>query len=964
MILSKTFVLVAISLLLLGCSNQNGNNSEPLPHEHTFSNYWAYSNDGHWHPATCGYDVISDYASHTFGEWVFDYEPTEYSSGLKHRTCIYCRYQEEESVDPVPHVHVPFVDEGCNKHEPTCVSDGYYENITYCRTCGQELDVTRVIIPALGHDLIHHDGLAPTCTKDGYTEYDTCTRCDYNSKVIIPKTGHQHLYTVEENRDEPTCEYPGSYDIVTRCSDDNVIINSEHVTIPALGHLYETEVVEPTYTSQGYTIYTCSRCGDQYKDDYVDRLHYIINFNPNGGVGGPTLIEKGHDSYTKLPDDKPTREGYVFVGWNSYKSTTIYSPGNSIDFNYDDTLYALWGEECPKCHMSGCSNCSNRGYLLPDAPIVVERGDTFVRLEKVEGYEYCHNESCSFQDSPLFTDLSPTKIYYFYQRKANDDVSPYGLTSYATRISTTPLKEYEIRYDLDGGINSPDNPETYNEEEEVILSNPHKPGYDFVCWSSTSIGQIVPTTGIPYGSTGNKVFKAVWNDGNFFIANLNPNGGIISESSLSFQFNKTFSLPSPTRDGYEFAGWSDGNKIISENEKWTYTEDTTFIAQWTPISYSITYVLNGGKLNSYPASYPNKYTIEDEFTISDPIRDGYIFNGWTKNEEPFSGIHKGMIGDITLEATWSPFKYMIDIYSTDINRGEVRLVSGEGKTDEQITIEAIPYEGYVFAYWKIGNDITVTDATYTFKMPAHNILAYAYFYSIEEVSGADPLFLDENTLTYGIYPQERVTDEALISSLEELNEPSFYEWYLYEDHYYAKVDTLLTSYETHIFNDGEEIESGKTYWFKCTPITWRILETNEDEYYLLSDLAIDARAIGLGKNTNNYLYYWLSNRFNSLAFSHSNYKSISVSLPTKNDCSNIDYGFNSDEDRICYTSDYARAKGAEIITYNNGGTNYWITGSDEFLMVMYDGKIVIDGEATSDTLHSVRPAIKVTFDKE
>ena len=40
----------------------------------------------------------------------------------------------------------------------------------------------------------------------------------------------------------------------------------------ALGHDYVPEVTEPTCTEQGYTTYTCSRCGDSYVTDYVDAL--------------------------------------------------------------------------------------------------------------------------------------------------------------------------------------------------------------------------------------------------------------------------------------------------------------------------------------------------------------------------------------------------------------------------------------------------------------------------------------------------------------------------------------------------------------------------------------------------------------------------------------------------------------------------------------------------------------------
>ncbi|MGN0611848.1 MAG: fibronectin type III domain-containing protein, partial [Ruminiclostridium sp.] len=43
-------------------------------------------------------------------------------------------------------------------------------------------------------------------------------------------------------------------------------------TINALGHSYTENVVDPTYSEQGYTQHTCSVCGDSYKDNYTDKL--------------------------------------------------------------------------------------------------------------------------------------------------------------------------------------------------------------------------------------------------------------------------------------------------------------------------------------------------------------------------------------------------------------------------------------------------------------------------------------------------------------------------------------------------------------------------------------------------------------------------------------------------------------------------------------------------------------------
>jgi hypothetical protein len=58
-----------------------------------------------------------------------------------------------------------------------------------------------------------------------------------------------------------------------------------------LGHDYQPEVKEPTCTTKGYTLYTCTRCGDYYYDDIKDWLGHDIQ--PSDIIQEPTCTEKG-----------------------------------------------------------------------------------------------------------------------------------------------------------------------------------------------------------------------------------------------------------------------------------------------------------------------------------------------------------------------------------------------------------------------------------------------------------------------------------------------------------------------------------------------------------------------------------------------------------------------------------------------------------------------------------------------
>ena len=54
----------------------------------------------------------------------------------------------------------------------------------------------------------------------------------------------------------------------------------------ASGHDYEETVIAPTETEQGYTLHTCKRCGDSYKDNYTDPVpvHLPGDINNDGKV--------------------------------------------------------------------------------------------------------------------------------------------------------------------------------------------------------------------------------------------------------------------------------------------------------------------------------------------------------------------------------------------------------------------------------------------------------------------------------------------------------------------------------------------------------------------------------------------------------------------------------------------------------------------------------------------------------
>ena len=153
-----------------------------------------------------------------------------------------------------------------------------------CEKCGAEYGEK----DPNNHDLVHHDAKAPTCTEIGWDAYETCSRCDYNTYAEVPALNHdlkQHAAKA------PTCTEIGwdAYKTCSRCD------YTTYAELPALNHDYQAVTVAPTCETDGYTVFTCSRCKDSYTADPTDQLgHQFGAWSPNGtGAQSASCLRDG-----------------------------------------------------------------------------------------------------------------------------------------------------------------------------------------------------------------------------------------------------------------------------------------------------------------------------------------------------------------------------------------------------------------------------------------------------------------------------------------------------------------------------------------------------------------------------------------------------------------------------------------------------------------------------------------------
>ena len=316
---------------------------------------WHSDDKNHWLSCTVCHEAKTKMGAHWFVQGTVSVclksAATCVAPAVYYTNCDYCYHKGTDTyVDP-------YNGPDPNNHDlvhhdakaPTCTEIGWdaYE------TCQREgcTYTTKVEIPALKHKLVHHDAKAPTCTETGWDEYDTCSRCDYTTKVELLALKHD---LVHHDAKAPTCTEIGwnEYDACQREGCDY----TTKVEIPAPGHDYTEKVVKPTCGKGGYTLHTCKKCNDSYKDHQTKTLlHWYGEWTSNG--------DGTHSATCKRKDCKHVGKTECAI----------------VEFKQDEATRTL----CPVCgnvsdgiHLALVEEVTAEGEHLPYGELVLRMGET------------------------------------------------------------------------------------------------------------------------------------------------------------------------------------------------------------------------------------------------------------------------------------------------------------------------------------------------------------------------------------------------------------------------------------------------------------------------------------------------------------------------------------------------------------------------------------------------------------
>ena len=165
-----------------------------------------------------------------------------------------------------------------------------------------------------------------------------------------------------------------------------------------------------------------------------------------------------------------------------------------------------------------------------------------------------------------------------------------------------------------------------------------------------------------------------------------------SDNYIGYYYSKSadIELPVPTKNGYEFDGWypeygGSSTKPVEKIKSGT-SGNIELKAKWTPEYYKLSLysrkceIEDSTEYTLEPSSeqdsnYSKYYSIEDEFDLPTPTRNGYTFLGWFKevygavvNVVKVAKIVQGTSGDIDLAAHWKATDYTLTL---DADGGEI-----------------------------------------------------------------------------------------------------------------------------------------------------------------------------------------------------------------------------------------------------------------------------------------------------
>lgn len=573
-------------------------------------------------------------------------------------------------------------------------------------------------------------GTLPICSRTGYTFLGWYTASSGGTKISsTTKITGTVTYYAQWSINSYTLTFNPNGGTVTPTSKD-LEYNSAYGTLPTPTRASNAQY---TYTFAGW--YTAATGGTQVtattkmaaKDTTIyahwtsNTRSYTVSYQTTYGTLNKTsqsIAYNSKGSCTLTMPDNTAEFTYTFVGWYTAANgggtkvgseltletpaitgtVTYYAYVTRSTRSYTHTFNANGGGTVSPATITKAYNTA-----LGTLPTVSRTGYTFV------GW-FDTSAASGGTQATTTTKVTGTKTWYA-RWSINSYTFTFDKNGGNTPSATTITKEYNTTIGtLPTCTRSADN--TYT--------------YAFAGWFDTSASsggtKLTTTTKV----TSNKTWYARWTPTyKNYTVTWDGNGGTPSKSSSSFHYNGALgTLPTATRTGYTFKGWSTSKTgTVNVNTTTKVTANVTYYAVWAINSYTWTFDANGGtgdttKTLNYNATLSTLPTASRASTAA----NNYTFAGWFDTDASTGGTQLTTSTKCTGNKTWyARWTASTRQYKLTVTAGTGGTVSGGGtyNYNASATLKATANSGYHFVKWNDGNTsatrtvIVTKDATYT-----------------------------------------------------------------------------------------------------------------------------------------------------------------------------------------------------------------------------------------------------------
>ncbi len=421
--------------------------------------------------------------------------------------------------------------------------------------------------------------------------------------------------------------------------------------------------------------------------------NYKLTYKVDGETYKTTTVGYG---ITIIPEEAPTKEGYMFSGWSEIPSTmpakdvTItgtFTKGQykliymvdaqtykTINFDYG---VSITPEKAPEREGYTFSGWSEIPATMPAKDVTVTGSFTINKYKltyKVDGETY--KTYAIVYGADITPEAEPEKEGYSFSGWS--EIPTKMPAKDVTVTGSFSINKYTLTYKVDG--------QTYKTTNvgygTTIIPEgaPTKEGYTFSGWSE------IPAT-MPA--------KEVTVTGTFTINKYKLTYKVDGETYKTYAivYGADITLEAePEKEGYSFSGWSEIPSTMP-------AKDVTITGTFTKGQYKLVYMVDGQTYKTTSIDFGVAISPEKA-----PEREGYTFSGWS--EIPATMPAK----DVTITGSFTINKYKLTYIVDGKTHKTIEVEYGTS-----ITAEAEPVkEGYTFSGWSEipakmpAKDVTVT----------------------------------------------------------------------------------------------------------------------------------------------------------------------------------------------------------------------------------------------------------------